>query len=384
MPTKKRLVETLYRVKRRLLRAAPALDRVGLRRLRVVDVAHARDLVGRGVENVNVLIPGGRVPFAAPEDEDFLRVAKFYSDGSFERPDVFVCEVPDGVVHAGTGIVLTAGGTIVEESVLAYRLPYTTVYEGLRPLRPVRIRGTVTTILNVFGDNLWHWLVDSIPRLVSLRRALPAGERVTLVLPDTLHPAERDVLAALLPGNVSLRVLPKRTWVRADRVLLPSFLSGHSNGFLPEDWIREIREDVFRAFRLPPAPEPRERIWVSRAGDRHRRVRNEDAALEALAPFGFRTVHLARLPAREQVEAFRTAALVAGAYGAGLGWITFSGRIPLVVLYPNDVPNTHFITQAASLGQRHLFLAHDAPDEYTDFDADVPRLRAVVERALAL
>ena len=112
-------------------------------------------------------------------------------------------------------------------------------------------------------------------------------------------------------------------------------------------------------------------------------MRNEGAALEALAPHGFRSVHLVGMPARAQVEAFRTAEIVAGAYGAGLGWILFSGEIPVVVLYPNDVPNTHFVTQAASLGQRHLFLAHDAPDEYTDFDADVPGLVAIVERELA-
>lgn len=57
-------VDRLYSVKRRLLRAAPALDYVGLRRLRVVDVEHARPLLGRGVENLRVLIPGGRVSSA--------------------------------------------------------------------------------------------------------------------------------------------------------------------------------------------------------------------------------------------------------------------------------------------------------------------------------
>ncbi len=62
MSTARRLrravVESLYGVKRRLLRAAPVLDRVGLRRMRVVDVAHARDLVGHGVENLERPDPG--------------------------------------------------------------------------------------------------------------------------------------------------------------------------------------------------------------------------------------------------------------------------------------------------------------------------------------
>ena len=376
------VVERLYGVRRRLLRAAPVLDRVGLRRLRVVDVAHAQDLLGRGVENLNVLIPGGPVSFA-PEDEPFLRVSKYYSGGTFERPDVFVCDVPSGFIHVGTGLVLTAGGTIVEESVLAYRLPYTSVYQGLRPLRPIRIHGSVATIFNVFGGNFWHWLVDSLPRLVSLRRVLPAAEPVTLVLPDTLHAAQREVLSHLLPTNFSVRILPKRVWVRADRVILPSFLSGRANGFLPADYVNEIRSQVLRGFGLPEAAERRERIWVSRKGTVHRQVRNELAVMDALAPLGFRSVRPDLLPMREQVELFRTADIVVGPHGAGLGAILFSGRIPVVVLYPNEVPTTFFFTLARGLGQKHLFLLHGAPGEEDDFDADVPRLRTLLEQELA-
>ena len=106
--------------------------------------------------------------------------------------------------------------------------------------------------------------------------------------------------------------------------------------------------------------------------------------MEVLAPLGFRSVHLAHLPAREQIEAFQTAEVVVGAYGAGLGWLLFSGRIPAVILYPNAVPNTHFLTQTSGSGQRHYFLVHDAPDEYTDFDADVPRLRTILEGELGM
>src|SRR5664279_6574540 len=111
---RRHVVGWLYRIKRRLL---PVLDRVGLRRLRVVDVAHARDLLVRGVENLTVLIPGGQVSFAS-KDDPFLRVCKYFREGTFERPDVFVCDVPSGLVHVGTGLVLTASGTIVEEYVL--------------------------------------------------------------------------------------------------------------------------------------------------------------------------------------------------------------------------------------------------------------------------
>jgi capsular polysaccharide biosynthesis protein len=250
-------------------------------------------------------------------------------------------------------------------------------------MRAVHVPGVVATILTVFGDNLWHWLVDSIPRLVSLRRALPAGERVTLIVPDHLHSAERDVLQALLPPNFSLKVVSKRTWIRGDRVILASFLTGRSNGFLPADWLGEIRTGVFETFGLRENGPPRERIWVSRARDRHRRVRNEGAVMAALAPLGFRSVHLAGMPAKEQIETFRSAEIVAGPYGAGLAWLLFSARIPVVVLYPDRAPNTHFVTQTSCLGQRHLFLTHDAPDEYTDFNVDIPALLAQVERAMA-
>ena len=93
-------------------------------------------------------------------------------------------------------------------------------------------------------------------------------------------------------------------------------------------------------------------------------------------------MRLAGLSAREQLEAFRNAEIVVGPQGAGLGWLLFSERIPAVVLYPNGIPNTFFLTQIRALRQEHVFLLHGAPDEDDDFDADVARLRAIVERAV--
>lgn len=376
-------IEKLYRAKRLLLRGAPALDRIGLRALRIADVAHARDLAGRGVEHLRTLLPGGPVSLGVPPDDPFLTVAKHYGTGTFVRPDVFVCEVPGGTMHVGTGMVLTAGGTVVEESVLEYRLPYTSVFGGLRPFRVPALRGAAATIFTVFSGNFWHWLVDSLPRLHSLAAAAPPGERVALVLPDSLSQAQRDGLAALLPPGFDTRFLPRSTWVSADRILLPSFLTNRSNGFLPESYVAFVRDGMRRAFGVDGAPAHRERIWVSRAGAGHRRVRNEAAVVDLLAALGFRAVRPESLTMREQVELFGSAEIVVGPHGAGLGGLLFAGAIPVVILYPNRVPNTHFFTMCCGLGQKHDFVLHDADGEDADFDVDVPRLAEAVGRALS-
>ena len=130
--------------------------------------------------------------------------------------------------------------------------------------------------------------------------------------------------------------------------------------------------------------EPRDLIWLSREGSAHRQVRNESAVMDALTPLGFRSVRPDLMSMREQVEVCRTAGMIVGPHGAGLGAILFSGRIPVVVLYPNKVPTTFFFTLACGLGQKHLFLLHGAADEEDDFDADVPRLRTILEQELGM
>ena len=113
------------------------------------------------------------------------------------------------------------------------------------------------------------------------------------------------------------------------------------------------------------------------------RVLNE-AELEAfLKPYGFRTVELSQISFREQVELFHRAEIVLGPHGAGLNVLFHCGKIPVVVLHPNQKPQNHYHTLARGLGQDYHFVLHHG-DIDSDFEVDLPALKRVLEGELGL
>ena len=113
-------------------------------------------------------------------------------------------------------------------------------------------------------------------------------------------------------------------------------------------------------------------------------MRNEDALVELLEGYGFRSVQLEKLPFEEQVALFHRAEIVLGPHGAGLGTIFFSGDIDLVALYSTSVAGNYFHSLACGLGQRHFFLCGNENHEDDWFDADLPAVQRLLENEVGL
>jgi glycosyl transferase family 61 len=327
--------------------------------------------------DLQVLFPSERVQFSSESDKKFLDICKYYNDGAFVRQDVFVCSLSNTYVHVGTGLVCTTDHKIISDSVMEYRLPYSRVYGRYKPRRFQKLAGTYSTIQNVFGDNHWHWLVDSLPRIHSVAKLFPV-EKVTFLLPNGLTQVQRDSFNCLLPSNCEARYLPTNSWVCPERFVLPSFVTGRANGHLPAEYSEALRNTIFEKLDLSNG-RAKERIYISRGGAQRRRVLNENEVTNALARYGFKSYALEKMTFKEQVELFRRAEFVIGPNGAGLGNILFSGKIRILVLYPDKTPNTYFLTQAKSLGQEHFFLAGDKGSEHLDFHANVSELEAILK-----
>lgn len=337
---------------------------------------------GEQIHNLRVLTPAQAVVPLGVDDHDrgFLQVGKYFNNGSYSRPDLFVCEVPQAYYYNGTGMVCTKDFEAVIESQMKYRLELPRSLPALfKPWRPRRLAGTYATIQNCFWYEWWHWLVDSLPRVYSLYLAYPV-EKVVLLVPDDMGPQHVDSLASVLPPNFSTRGLPRRSWVQVDRMLLPSYVSDRGNGHLPKGYYDFIRKNTFSKFGLPGKHIQTERIYVSRRHTKRRRITNEPALISLLERYGFRTITPENLSFREQVELFHRAEVIVAPHGSNWGNIIFSGAVKILVLYPDAVPETHIFTVAKALGQKHFFLAGNAPHVNSDFSVDV----AAVERILTL
>lgn len=332
------------------------------------------------IQNVRILAPAEKVIIADPRDDPFVPAGKYYREGHFVRPAIFVCDVPDARLHVGTGMVCTRDWEVVPDH--EYRM---TDYPQIRKWKPRQVKrctGAYSAIFTWNGENFGHWMFDCLPRMHSLAKAEPQA-KVTMLMPDFLRPAFRESFECLLPRNFATEYHPHDTWLQLENFIWPSLVSGRCNYFLPAEYLEAIRRPIFAKFSLPERHRKTRRIFVTRRQAVTRRILNESAVSSLLARFGFEDYELSRLSFREQVELFHQADIVVGPHGAGLSSIVFSGDIRLVVIYPTQVPQNHWHTLARGLGQEHHFLLHHVGED-DDFTVDIQQLEHVLLHDLGL
>jgi capsular polysaccharide biosynthesis protein len=263
-----------------------------------------------------------------------------------------------------------------------YRLPYYSQYRKLRPRFIKSLSGDYSSVNCCFSYNIGHWWIDCLPRILLLSK-VETQKKIKLIAPSSLGATHRESLEMVLPGNFTVEYHADNQWLRLENFILPSMISGRCNYLLPREYYDFIREPVFRKLNLPARHELRERIYISRAKAKWRRLLNESEVCELLLKYGFVICELERLSFAAQVELFHKAQIVVAPHGAGINTIMFSGEIDLVVLYPTQTPQNYFHTLALGMGQRHHFLAYPG-DEDSDFTVDVPALERLLNEKLGL
>jgi capsular polysaccharide biosynthesis protein len=385
----RRAVNSLQRRTDEFLRRSPLL-----RPWRIDRVADVAELPSGQVEKLHVIERADpHVDLGLTEvDAPFVRMSRYFREGWYARSEIYLARVLDGYLHAGTGLICTPDWTALNDSQMTYRMAVEQAkvgnkllrpYRGFKPTRLHRMGGRVATISNIYMRYWGHWIFDCLPRLYSLSH-LPADEKVTLVISDDLPASWYDSLACLLPPQCKVLRLPPRTWVQADDVVLASYASGRANSHMPPAFYAYVRHGCFARFGLPLEPVPRERIYVSRAGTRHRRVLNESEMVAMLQRYGFRVVRLEDLDFRAQVELFHGAAVIVAADGSNWANMMFAGPIKICVLYAHGEPNTHWFTAAKALHQNHYFWAAPGAEPHADFTVNLDELEQVLTAQMGL
>lgn len=359
-----------------------------LRLLRLRETVHPKDTLGENVENYQVLFPGERVEFKANEiDQNFLNICLYYKNDYFDRSEIFVCDIVPAYVHIGLGTICTKDFRAVVDSGMEYRLTITRwrlgYFHRLKLLWAKNLPISAVYVFSLSAENFWHLLYDCIPRIYSTILARP-HQKLSVLVPDSLPTSFRELLECVLPEHFETIYIKKGSWIKVDRLVMPSFVSRMENAFLPPQYYEYIRSCVFKKLGFAPVQEPTERIYISRGNAKHRRVINEDQVIKYLAKYGFKTVFLEDMSFRDQVDLFTKAEIIISPHGAGLATTIFSGKIKILVLYPESSPTPFFFTQFKGLGQEHYFLTHDKFDEDADFEVDMSKLKQVLYEQIIL
>lgn len=305
-----------------------------------------------GLEEYTVLQPVRAVRLDDERQRAFLarQTAVPNADGAFQTEEVFRATLRDVIFDPHSGAVWAADGALVLDSIKnAGRLKHV----AATPIASGTLEGVSSSIAGPISGNVFHWFIESLPRLYSLSAY---SEPITLLMPDRLLADRRRQLAACLPSNVTLRTIPANRRVRVERFVLPSFLTTQWDfAYPPYDHLAHVRDRLISAAGLPPSAMPGERIYVLRDRARVRRVINEAAVVELLQARGFRPCRLEELPFAEQVRLFRDAELVIAPHGAGLANLLFAPPIPVLEFASRAVTPVYFFL-ALALGQEYHYL----------------------------
>ena len=183
---------------------------------------------------------------------------------------------------------------------------------------PKKIPGQTLVLASTGGNTYFHWITDVLPRIRLARQAGydPAAFDHVLVN-GTDQPFQKETLAHFgIPESHCLCFPGPEAAYECERAVLPS-LPGRP-GVVPAESVKFLRSEFSGL-----ASERAKKIFIGRAGARHRSLVHEEEISRKLAQRGFETLACEKLLLSEQAKAFASAEVVVGAHGAALTNLVF-------------------------------------------------------------
>jgi hypothetical protein len=317
--------------------------------------------------DVNALDRSGRgvlLQFRAPIDHLPMPAPLCFEHQWQPDADAGVCETPlrTGTLNipvvnnarlVGPGLVLTPDDMILDQSIgrHAERFGLETHADGtcrfardLLELTQQAVRtGSVSAheraAILLFDPAIHHfgmWVLKCLPKLRVL--TLLADAAIDVVVPANVPDKFLSLMESLGIGPERVVFHNPRGISTLPRLIVPPKIytpasSRYGNPF--EVFCTGATRDHRPASRLTVPGTGPTRIYVSRRGNRRRRLASEKAVEQLFAHHGFHVVEPSRLTAVETLSLFRHCEFVAGPLGSGLYNVLFSQRVPkALVLTP--------------------------------------------------
>ncbi|HYI73022.1 MAG TPA: glycosyltransferase family 61 protein, partial [Skermanella sp.] len=233
-------------------------------------------------------------------------------------------------------------------------------WSSVSPVPPTRLPGTVAVIPQAWSDAVFHWLLESIPRMRMLTWAgIPFDSIDTLII-RRLEPWHREALDLLGVPQEKVRECGETAHIQAERLLVPSDVEDYDYSVFPtyishDPWVaRVVAELVPDDDHLLDSPAA-EHLYISRERATWRRILNEQELKAFLEARGFRTVFFEEMTLREKARALRQASIIVAPVGAGLAHLPM-GRpgSHAIILYAEDCFVSSYWLLCASCDIAHV------------------------------
>lgn len=273
--------------------------------------------------------------------------------------DYGVLQIPNGRVYSNNVdyiSIITGNNKLVDKYSYQYKTQrYASSWENKILsqkyfIDPVEIDGNVFVMLAGFAAtyNIFHWFIDSLPRLHLLKKSGLFDEIDYFLVPSYKYDYQIDSLQLLGIGKDRILVGKEDTHIRAKNIVVSTHPRGERSYLLPE-WMT----DFYRTEYLKPTlkdPAYPKKIFISRKDSSFRQIINEDEVFQKLKSMGFVSVKLSEHPFTEKMKLFYNAEIIIGS-GAGLTSLFFvNENARLIEIFPQGFVDTHFYNIARNVG----------------------------------
>jgi capsular polysaccharide biosynthesis protein len=276
--------------------------------------------------------------------EEFSGDRSFIQLKEYIEP-TYLCEMRNALVSP-YGMVLRNGRVVAESvySMFTGNRNALTFYKKIALGKVRRVAGDCLVVHNAYYDNYYHWTLEALPRLYSVREY---AKDLTLLIHEKTRPFIEDYLA-YFPFKDIVRVKDDEV-ILARKLWLPTHtargLSHH------ERLVREMAAYLKARVPYDPAEHGPEKVFISRQSAAYRQAVNEPEVYSLFREHGFERIRLEDLKLTEQINLFRNVKMLSGIHGAGFSNLIYAdGAEHLIDIIHERHAQNAFYTLAAALG----------------------------------
>ncbi|WP_299700707.1 glycosyltransferase family 61 protein [uncultured Pontibacter sp.] len=273
------------------------------------------------------IYPDLRTTLDIPE-ELFQACSSYWKPQREVTTDYVVVEAPNGRIYTDNEscvAIISKYNHLIENVSLSLKdgkvteAGYSNIFEQRYFTSPTKFDGTVFSLLTGGAglNNICHWFIDVLPRLHLLKKSGLYDKVDWFLVPSLRYGYQLETLRLLGIPDSKLIAGDKHPHLTADCIIASTAPRG--NHTLVPHWLCDYIQSSF----VPLAGEDEDaqqnvKLYISRSDSKLRQVENEAELVEALKPFGYRSVVLSQLSVLERIKLFSRASSVVSATGAGL------------------------------------------------------------------
>lgn len=321
------------------------------------------------------------------EEPNFWTVRFSAASAPFRQRNGLVDIIPKGRIYGDKPDILSPDHKLIwNHSREKHKLPEEHSIFQLDSLSPVKYTSDTVALLSIKDSGIYyHWMMDVLPRLHMLKECGIKPDKY-VINGTKIAPFQYETLQSL--GIPREKVIKSHDCLhlQSKKLVIPHF----TRGIRPR-WVCDfLKQELMLNKNIKPIP-GFEKIFISRAKARKRKLLNEAEVYAYLEQYGFRSVVLEDLPVAKQIQIFASAKVIAAPHGAGLTNVLFSdpGATVIEFFAPSLVHNCYPILSSL-VGHNHYYIIGegDRPPEYidphdrsADITINMNDLKEIVKRA---